>query len=413
MQNLNEIIEQIANIKGISKKDVISSLENAVLVASKKKFGYNKEIDVRFNEEENEIEIFEFRTIVEKKQKECEISIKDAKELDPDCEVGDEIGIKIENSELGRVSAHLAKDILNLRITSEERRKVFSKFSHRKGELATGIVSRIEIDNLVVDLGNVEGAIPKRFQNLKEKYKIGDKINAYILDVNDRMNSYQIILSRTAPELISALFINECEELRDNTIKIENVVREAGIRTKIAVSCINRNIDPVSTLIGYAGVRIKEIKREISNERIDVVRYDEDPAKFACNALFPISVERVLVDTNNKKMDITVPDDQYSIAIGKNGSNIKLISQLVKWKVMIISSSKDKEEREKSFNELKSLGVLNEMKINTLFNFGIRSKKDIENADLNFLTQIPTIGENLGKKIKEIVLHAENSFENS
>lgn len=404
MENTNETIKLLANQKGITEESVIASLEAAVLLAARNKFGYERNIEVQYNKQYQEVEIFEFLKVVDVvKNEDGEIAISYAKKLDEECKLGDEIGVKIDNSELGRIPAHIAKKAIKNRISNEERQKIYSNFSHRKGEIITGTIVRVEVDNIVLDLGTVEGAIPKRFQSPNDKYKVGEKMQTYIANVNNSESEYQIILSRTHSEFVAELLKNEVPEMQDETIQILYAVREAGNRTKIAVISKNKNVDAVSTTIGFAGFRIKSVKREIFGERIDVVYYDEDPAKFACNSLFPVVIEKVLLDTYNRKMDITVPDDQSALAIGKNGSNIRLCSQLVGWKINIISKSQDEKDRAESYAHLKQMNFLNDLRIQTLYNFGIRSLEDIKNINLDYIKNIPNVGEDIAKKMKNFV----------
>lgn len=399
-EEIMETIESISNMKGIPKENVISSYEEAILAAARKKFGSNKIFEVEFNTTTYEMDIYQFMEVVENVENHStEILFNEARKFDPECEIGDEIGIKIDVEKLGRISAHLAKNFANKRLSFQERNRIYKSFAGRVGELITGTIRRIESTSVIVDLGSIEGAIPRRLQTYNDKYKIGKKIQAYVAEVNENSNYYQVILSRTHKEFIIKLFEQEVNELKLGTIEIKNIARNPGFRTKIAVIS-NGNTDAVKAMIGFSGFKIKAVKREIFGERIDIIQYDEDIAKFACNALSPVAVDKVLLDTNNKKMDITVPDDQLILATGKNGHNTKLTSKLIGWNLNILSSSQDKIEREKCLNEMKSFDFLNEMKINTLYNFGIKNKKDIDNVDIEFISSIPTIGIEIAKKLK-------------
>ncbi len=402
LDNLNSIIDQVAKDKGISRSLLVEALEAAMLTAARKVFGDDRDIEAHFSEESGEVELFEFRTIVEAiDDASTQIVYEEAVELDPDCQVGDSLGQRIDKSRLGRIAAQTAKQVIIQRVREAERENVFNEYSDRKEELATGVVRRFERGNIIVDLGRAEAVLPVREQCPRESYRVNDRIQAYVLDVNKQARGSQIVLSRTSPGLLIKLFEMEVPEIYEGIVKIEAAAREPGARSKIAVSSSDRDVDPVGACVGMKGSRVQAVVQELRGEKVDIVPFDEDTARFVCNALAPAEVSRVLVDEANHGMEIIVPDDQLSLAIGRRGQNVRLASQLTGWRLDIISESKVNEIKERAFQSLGRLKGVNDLHLQTLYNYGIRQAQDVLNTDGAFLSNIPGIGEDFAKRLKE------------
>lgn len=401
LENLNTIIDQVAKDKGISKDILVEALEAAMLTAARKVYGLDRDIEAHWNDDSGDVEIFEFRTVVEQiDEPATQILIDEGKELDPECEPGDSLGIKREKAELGRIAAQTAKQVIIQRVREAERENVFNEYADRKEELATGVVRRFERGNIIVDLGRAEAVLPLREQCPRESYRAGDRIQAYVNDVNKQARGSQIVLSRTSPGLLIKLFEMEVPEIYEGIVRIEAAAREPGARSKIAVSSSDRDVDPVGACVGMKGSRVQAVVQELRGEKVDIVPFDEDTARFVCNALAPAEVSRVLVDESNHGMEIIVPDDQLSLAIGRRGQNVRLASQLTGWRLDIISESKVKEVKDRAFKSLGRLERVNDIHMQTLYNYGVRCAQDILNIDEGFLSNIPGIGEDFAKHLK-------------
>jgi N utilization substance protein A len=401
LENLNTVMAQVAQDKGISRDVLVEALEAAMLTAARKVFGMVRDIEAQFNEESGDVELFEFRTVVDEMDDQAtQILVDEALELDPDCQVGDSLGLKIEKGDLGRIAAQTAKQVIIQRVREAERENIYNEYNDRIGDLATGVVRRFERGNIIVDLGRAEAVLPIREQCNREFYRVGDRIQAYVVDVNKQARGSQIVLSRSSPGLLIKLFEMEVPEIYEGIVKIEAAAREPGARSKIAVSSSDRDVDPVGACVGMKGSRVQAVVQELRGEKVDIVPFDEDTARFVCNALAPAEVSRVLVDEANHGMELIVPDDQLSLAIGRRGQNVRLASQLTGWRLDIISESKVREVKERAFDSLGRLQGVNDIHMQTLYNYGLRCAQDVLDADLEFLGKIPGIGDDFAARLK-------------
>lgn len=402
LSNLNTVMDQVARDKNVSKEILVEALEAAMLTAARKVFGMARDIEAHFDDESGDVEIFEFRVVSDAPGTDpTQISVEDAQLYDPGCEVGDSLGVKIDKDGLGRIAAQTAKQVIIQRVREAERENVFNEYRDRKEELATGMVRRFERGNIIVDLGRAEAVLPLREQCPRESYRVNDRIQAYVLDVNKQSRGSQIVLSRTSPGLLMKLFEMEVPEIYEGIVKIEAAAREPGMRSKIAVSSADRDVDPVGACVGMKGSRVQAVVQELRGEKVDIVPFDPDPARFVCNALAPAEVSRVLVDETNHLMEIIVPDDQLSLAIGRRGQNVRLASQLSGWRLDIVSESKVKDIKERAFRSLGRLEKISEIQLQTLYNYGIRSAEDLLKAEQEFLAKIPGIGDEVAQRIRE------------
>ena len=394
-------IDQISRDKGINSQILIEGLEEAVRSAVKRKFGPDYELEVNFNRELGEIEVFEFKEVVEKVEDErFQIALKDAKKLDPEAEIGDSLGSKMDIDVLGRIAAQSAKQVIMQRLREAERDAVYEDFKDRRGEVVNGIVQRFEKGAIIVNLGREEAELPVKEQILQETYTQGDRIRAYIYDVKQFSRGPQIMLSRTHPNFLAALFENEVPEISDGIVTVKQVAREPGSRSKIAVFSKDKEIDPVGSCVGMKGSRVQAIVQELRGEKIDIVTWVADPAKFVCNALAPAEILRVIVDEEKKAMEVVVPDDQLSLAIGKKGQNVRLASRLSNWKLDVTSDSEYQKALEEGHKSLLELPGIGEKLAKSLFDMGFSSVNDIAKAKVDDISSIKGISE---KKAEELI----------
>lgn len=387
--DLLKVLEQVGREKGVERDTLIQTLEEAVKAAARKKLGQNYDLEINFNEELGEIEIFEFKEVVEKvTNPNLEISLEEAHENDPDAVIGDSIGMRMETDELGRVAAQSAKQVIMQRLREAERNIVYDDFKDRRGEIIHGIVQRFDKGAIIVNLGKAEAELPVKEQIPKESYKQGDRIRAYILEVKQFSRGPQIILSRTHPNFLSMLFENEVPEISEGIVSIIQVAREPGSRAKIAVTSRDVDVDPVGACVGMKGSRVQAVVQELRGEKIDIVTWDPDPAKFICNALAPAEIVRVIVDETNHSMVVVVPDDQLSLAIGRRGQNVRLASKISGWNLDVTSESEYNKDLKDSYNSLLSLEGVGEAIATELYQEGFRSIEDIASTSVDELANI-------------------------
>jgi N utilization substance protein A len=399
---LIRVIDQVSREKGVEREVLIKTIEEAVRAAARKKLGQNYDLEVSFNEEMGEIEIFEFKEVVEKVENEhIEISLEEAKEIDPESEIGDSLGIKMDTDLLGRIAAQSAKQVIMQRLREAERDIVYDDYKGRRGEIIHGIAQRFDKGAIIVNLGRTEAELPVKEQIPKESYKQGDRVRAYILDVKQFSRGPQIILSRTHPNFLSALFENEVPEISEGIVKVIQVAREPGSRAKIAVTSKDGDVDPVGACVGMKGSRVQAVVQELRGEKIDIVTWDPDPAKFICNALAPAEIVRVIVDENNQTMEVVVPDDQLSLAIGKRGQNVRLASKLSGWNLDVTSETNYNAALKEAYNSLLQMDGVGEATASNLYQQGYRSMEEVAQSSVLDLTQVGGIGEEKAGKIIE------------
>lgn len=339
--NLNHIIDQVVKDKGIDRAVLVEALEAAVLSAANKKYRNTRDLEAHFNDELGEVEVFEFVTVVEEVENSYqEIDLEEAREIDPDVEINDSLGMKMDASNFSRIAAQTAKQVIIQKVREAEREGVYNEFKGRIGELVNGIVRRYERGDLIVDLGRTEALLPHREQVPRENYRQGDRVRAYISEVRMATKGPQVILSRTHVGLITELFRMEVPEMAEGIVEIRAVAREPGSRAKIAVSSSDPDVDPIGACVGMRGSRVQNVVSELRGEKIDIISWTPDIARFACSALAPADVTRVYVDSEEEALEIIVPDDQLSLAIGKKGQNVRLAAKLTGWRIDIMSETR-------------------------------------------------------------------------
>ncbi len=381
---LSRVIDSVCKDKGVDKEAIIKAVEEAVLSASQKLFRMqdkNKELEVRYNEDQGEIELFEFKTVTEDvKDPDTQISIDEAAELDSEAEVGDVIGVKI-NPDFTRIAIQNAKQKILQKIKEAEGKVISEEFKSRKGELISGIVRRVEKRNVIVDLGRTEAILPAEHQVPKEYYKPKERIRAILIDIRENKRGPQLILSRAHPDFVKSLFKAEVPEITEGLVEIKGISRDPGSRTKIAVSSNDPDVDSVGACVGMRGSRVQNVIQELRGEKIDIVPWSSDPARFVCNALSPARVSKVIIDEDNRSMEVIVDDDQLSLAIGRKGQNVRLASQLTGWRIDIKTDSQVRYEQQEIISALMMLPNVGEVTANLLYGEGFRSLEDIAFSD--------------------------------
>ncbi|HOI75113.1 MAG TPA: transcription termination factor NusA [Syntrophales bacterium] len=391
LPELKRLIEQMGKDRGIDKQIIIEALEAAMLTAARKKLGPHVEIEAHYNDEAGEVEVFQFKMVVDKiLDPDLHILLDEARQtLDEEAEPGDSLGIKIDTSTFGRIAVQTAKQIIIQRVKDAERDNIYDEYKDRKGELINGFVQRFEGGSIIVNLGRAEGVIPVSEQIFKEVYKRGERIRAYILEVKRITKGPQIILSRTHPGFLRALFEVEVPEISEGLIELVNVAREPGKRAKIAVRTKDKDIDPVGACVGMRGSRVQSVVQELRGEKIDIVPYSDDPVKFVCSALSPAKVEKVLMDEENRAMEIIVPDDQLSLAIGKNGQNVRLAVKLTGWKIDVKTEALISSQEDPGHKELMGIPGMSEEQAEQLYENGFKTVAALAAADPEAISALP------------------------
>ncbi|MFQ5415739.1 MAG: transcription termination factor NusA [Myxococcota bacterium] len=392
MIGLKREIDQVAKDKGIDPKEIIGALEEAMKQAARREQGLDKEIEAQFNEELGEIELFEFREVVDEVTSEAtQITFSAARDLDADVEVGDEIGVKLDTTGFGRILAQTAKQVIIQRIREAERENVYDEYKDRQGEVVNGIVRRFEKGAIIVDLGRAEAVLPLKEQVPRENYRPNDRVRAYVIDVNKAAKGSQIILSRATLDFLIKLFEQEVPEIYEGIVTIESAAREPGGRAKIAVVSSDSDVDPVGACVGMKGSRVQAVVQELRGERIDIVPYSLDPARYVCSSLSPAQVSKVIIDESEKSMDVIVPDDQLSLAIGRKGQNVRLAVQLTGWRIDIKSETKMRELAAWISEAVSIVPGCGDPEAELLLQQGITSLEDLAACPTDLLSSLPGI----------------------
>lgn len=388
---LKRLIEQMGKDKGIEKEVIIEALESAILTAARKKLGPKVELESKYNEEAGELEVFQFKTVVEKVlDPETQIAIEEAKrDLDEEAEPGDSLGMKIDAASFGRIAVQTAKQIIIQKVKDAERDKIYDEYKDKKSQIVSGFVQRFEGGSIIVNLGRAEAVIPPSEQIHRETYKRGDRIRAFIVDVKKISKGPQIVLSRTHPGFLRALFELEVPEISEGFIEIVNVAREPGNRSKISVRTLDKDIDPVGACVGMRGSRVQSVVQELKGEKIDIVPYSEDSVKYICSALSPAKVSKVFMYEDERSMEVIVPDDQLSLAIGKSGQNVRLAVRLTGWKIDVKNETMLQKQAEEGPKSLLKVPDLDEETAELLFKEGYKSVAALSSADPEALKAIP------------------------
>jgi transcription termination/antitermination protein NusA len=417
---LNMILDQVGRDKGIDKTVLIEAIEAAILTAAKRSFGTNRDLEARFNDETGVVDLYQYMTVVDVVENpDREVAVAAAKKAGLQSEVGEELGFQIfyrEEDEkkarkqdkefgslldlksvgkgFGRIAAQTAKQVIIQRVRDAERENIFNEYKDRKGEVIAGIVRRFERNNsIIVDLGRTEAVIPAKEQTPRESYRPGDRVLAYVLNIDKETKGPQIQLSRTDVGLLKKLFEMEVPEIYEGIVKIISAAREPGSRSKIAVTSRDADVDPVGACVGMRGARVQSVVQELRGEKIDIVPWDSDPARFVCNAIQPAEVSRVIIDEANGSMELVVPDDKLSLAIGRRGQNVRLASQITTWKLDVISETDFEQREAEAIANLAMVDGISNDAAMTMYKLGFRTVEEVAEADSAELLAIPGMGD--------------------
>jgi transcription termination/antitermination protein NusA len=407
--DIKRVVEQVSRDKGIDRQILIQALEEALRSAARKRYGARVEIEANFNDESGEIEVFQFKEVVENvDEPDLQISLEEGRRLDPECEVGDSLGTKMDATTFGRIAAQSAKQVIIQKLKDAERDAVYATFIERKSEIINGIVQRFDRGDIVVNLGNTEAILPVREQVPRESYRRGDRIRALILDVLYETRGPQVLLTRTHPDFLVMLFKTEVPEISEGIVEIKGAAREPGSRAKIAVSSQDSDIDPVGACVGMKGSRVQNVVQELRGEKIDIIPWHVDSAKFVCNALAPAEIKRVIIDESNRSMEVIVPDDFLSVAIGKRGQNVRLASKLTGWHLDVTSESQYNDTMKQGYESLRQINAVDAVMADLLFEKGFYSAEEIASAEVEDFASIRGIDED---KARELIAAAQAAVE--
>ncbi|SKA72902.1 transcription termination factor NusA [Desulfobaculum bizertense] len=390
---LKKAIDQISKDKGIDSELLIETLEEAVRSSVVRKYGDDIDIEVSFNHETGEIEVYQFKAVVEEVEDPAtEITLEDAKDHDPDAQVDDELGFRLKVEDLGRIAAQSAKQVIIQRMRDAEQETIYEEFKDRQGEIISGIIQRRDKAGMIVNLGRTEALLPKDQQIPRERFKRGDRIQALLLDVRREGRGPQVIVSRGHADYMKALFKREVPEIADGTVRILGIARDQGSRAKVAVQSSDRDVDPVGACVGIRGSRIQNIVQELRGERIDIVVWSPDMATYAVNALAPAVVTRIAIDESEKMLEVVVPDDQLTLAIGRKGQNVKLAARLLGWKIDIFTESRYG-ELHAELQHLEQVASVAEISVDEFLASGFDTVEKLDEADDEELLSIESMTE--------------------
>jgi transcription termination/antitermination protein NusA len=383
--DLNRVIEQVSKEKGIDRTIVVSAIEEMMHSAARRTFGQDRNIESRYNHDLGEVELFEIKTVVDHVTNAgSEVDVEEAHDrYDPEAQAGDEILIKLDTATMGRIAAQAAKQNLIQHIRDAERKQIYNEFKDRKSEIVSGIVQRFERKNMIVNLGRTEAILPEKEQIPHERYRQGDRIRALILDVDLSEKGLAIILSRTSNLFLMKLFEQEVPEIYEGIVEIRQSAREPGGRAKVAVYSKDSDVDPVGACVGMKGTRVQSVVQELRGEKIDIVPWTDDQAELVCRALAPAKVSKVIIDEDEHAMEVIVPDDQLSLAIGKRGQNVRLAHRLSGWKLDVRSDSEAEEEARAARASLNAIPGIGDINAELLYQWGFRSAEQLAEADEN------------------------------
>lgn len=379
---LKKAIDQISKDKGLDRVTLIDTLEEAVRTSVLRRFSEDADVEVTYNDDTGDIEVFQFKTVVEDgdvANEDTQIALEDARQHDPSVQLDDEIGFKVQIADLGRIAAQSAKQVIIQRMRDAEQEIIYEEYRERKGEIVSGIAQRRDKGSWIVNLGRTEAVLPRDEQIPREHFKRSDRIQAVIIEVRKEGRGPQVVISRSHRDYMAALFCREVPEVDDGIVQIMGVARDPGLRAKVAVLSRERDVDPVGACVGVRGSRIQNIVQELHGERIDIVVWSSDIATYARNALAPALVSRIIVDEEEKLLEVIVPDDQLTLAIGKKGQNVKLAAQLLGWKIDIFTESRYNEANAIGHG-LEQVASVAEVSIEALLDAGFSSLSEIRDA---------------------------------
>lgn len=380
---LKKAIDQISKEKGLDRSMLINTLKEAVEQSVKKRFSENMDVEVSYNDDTGDIEVYQFKIVVEDgdvANEDTQIALEDARAYDEAVQLDDEVGFRVKMDDLGRIAAQFAKQVIIQKMRDAEQGIIYDEYRDRIGEIVSGIIQRRDKGSWIVNLGRTEAVLPRDEQIPREHYKRAERVQALIVDVRKDGRGPQVVISRSHRDYMAALFRREVPEVDDGIVQIMGIARDPGLRAKVAVVSRDRDIDPVGACVGVRGSRIQNIVQELHNERIDIVIWSPDIATYARNALAPALVSRIIVDEEENLLEVIVPDDQLTLAIGRKGQNVKLAAQLLGWKVDIFTESRYNEANAIGHG-LEQVASVAEVPIESLINAGYTSLDALRQAN--------------------------------
>ncbi|EPR44233.1 NusA antitermination factor [Desulfovibrio sp. X2] len=390
---LKKAIDQISKDRGIDRELLVDTLEEAVRSSVIRKYGETIDVEVTFNDDTGEMEVFQFKVVVDEVEDPLsEISLEEAKLHDPNVELDDDLGFRLDVMDLGRIAAQSAKQVIIQRMRDAEQEIIYEEYKDRVGEIVSGIIQRRDRTGWIINLGRTEALLPKEEQIPKERYKRGDRVQGFIINVLKEGRGPQVVISRSHPDYMTALFRREVPEVADSTVRIMGVARDPGSRAKVAVTSRDRDVDPVGACVGIRGSRIQAVVQEFRGERIDIVVWRPDIADYARNALSPALITRITVDEDDKLLEVVVPDDQLTLAIGRKGQNVKLASKLLGWKIDIFTETRYG-ELHAAREVLEQVASVAEMPVERFLNAGFETLESLAEAEEETLLAIEGMSE--------------------
>src|SRR6476661_4839022 len=402
---LLQVADTVARDKGIDKDEVLEAMEQAIQKAGRSKYGQEYDIRAEIDRRSGEIRLLRFREVVDAVENEAtQMPLSAAQRLNAEAEIGDFITDPLPPIDFGRIAAQTAKQVIVQKVRDAERQRQYAEFKDRVGEIVNGLAKRVEFGNVIVDLGRAE-AILRRDELLpRESFRQGERVRAYIYDVRQEPRGPQIFLSRTHPQFMAKLFAQEVPEIYDGIIEIKSVARDPGSRAKIAVISRDSGIDPVGACVGMRGSRVQAVVGELQGEKIDIIPWSQDPATFVVNGLAPAEVSKVVMDEEQRRIEVVVPDDQLSLAIGRRGQNVRLASQLTGWDIDILTEAEESERRQKEFvartqTFMQALNVY-EVVCQLLASDGFRTVEEVAYVDPSDVASIEGFDEDTAAEIQ-------------
>ncbi len=403
---LIQVADTVARDKGIDKEEVFQAMEQAIQKAGRSRYGLEHDIRANINRKTGEIKLLRYREIVDTIENTAvQITLKDAVKIKHDASIGDFITDELPPVDFGRIAAQTAKQVIVQKVRDAERNRQYEEFKNRVGEIINGIAKRVEFGNIVVDIGKNEAVLKREEMIPRETFRNGDRVRAYVLDVRQEPRGPQIFLSRTCPEFMQKLFASEVPEIYDGIVEIKSVARDAGSRAKIAVVGVDSSIDPVGACVGLRGSRVQAVVSELQGEKIDIVQWSPDKATLIVNALAPAEVAKVVFDEENNKIEVVVPDEQLSLAIGRRGQNVKLASILIGSSIDILTEKEESERRQKEI-KIRSQRFIDALDVDDviarlLVDEGFTSVDEIAYVPVADITDIEGFDEDVAKELQK------------
>ncbi len=413
-----QVADMVARDKGIDREEILSAMEHAILKTAQLRYGTEKHIVAEIDRKTGDISIKRAINVVEEVHDPIkEISIEDARKMNPDIELGEVLYEVLPPIEFGRVAAQSARQVIVQKVKSAERNKQFEAFKGRVGEIITGIVKRVEFSDVILDVGRTEGILKKQDVIPNEIFKVGDRIKVLLVSISSEVSGPMLQLSRTHPDFLRKLFEQEVPDIYDNVVKIMSIARDPGSKAKMAVTTSDPNLDPVGACVGVKGMRVQAVVDELKGEKIDIVLWSDNPAIFVVNALSPAEVSRIVLDEDKKSVEAVVKSEQLSSAIGRRGQNVRLASKLTGWNINVITDEQDSKRRAEESSRIISsfIGELDvdDIVAHLLMNEGYTDVKDIAETSLSELCSIDGFDEEVAKELQERAILSLNKKKNN